>query len=200
VFPVAAQNRNTMATPIGHTLAGYVTYKLSKVSQNDQSLHLLLLSIVMANFPDLDFLPGFLAGSPALYHQGITHSMGIGLLISLAAAGVFRVTGWPFMPVFVLCFFSYLSHLIIDFLGPDGRSPYGVPLFWPITDRYFISPRPLFLGMHHAPSTEASIAEWLAGIKQPYNLLAIAVEVASLAPFLILSRAFSKKTVSTGST
>jgi inner membrane protein len=177
-----------MATPLGHSLAGYVTYKLSKVSQNDQSIHLLLLSILMANFPDLDFLPGFLAGSPALYHQGITHSLGVGLLVSLTAAGVCRLAGWPFMPVFLLCFASYASHLIIDFLGPDGRSPYGVPLFWPITDRYFISPKPLFLGMHHARATDASIAEWLGGIMQPYNLLAIAVEVAWLAPFLLFIR------------
>jgi membrane-bound metal-dependent hydrolase YbcI (DUF457 family) len=184
-----------MATPFGHSLAGYVTYKLSEVSVNDSSLRLLLLSIVMANFPDFDFLPGLWEGSPALYHQGITHSVGIGFLVSLSAAGVYHLKGLPFISVLVLCVFSYASHLVIDFFGPDGRSPYGMPLLWPITDAYFVSPRPLLLGMQHARSTDSSIMEWLAGIMQPYNLLAIAIELGWLAPFLILRQAFSKKLV-----
>jgi inner membrane protein len=178
-----------MATPFGHSVAGYVAYKASRVANEDGPPWLLFLSVFMANAPDLDFLPGLLAGSPALYHQGISHSLATGFIVSVSAAGAYALMGWRFLPVFGLCFSSYFSHLLIDLFGPDGRSPYGIPLLWPITDRYFMSPISLFLGMHHAGYTDASVVEWLGGILQPYNLLAIAVEVTWLTPLLILTHA-----------
>lgn len=142
----------------------------------------------MANVPDLDFLPGIMMGTPALHHQGITHSLGFAFMVSLGAAGVYRAKGMSFSSMFSLCFISYLSHLIIDFFSPDGRFPYGEPLFWPISDEYFISPVQVFLGVHHAGSTFASTREWIEGILNLYNLGAIALEVVLIAPFVFLAR------------
>ena len=171
-----------MATPLGHSLAGYAIASRSGTS----NYCLIGLCIFLANAPDLDFLPGLLTGSPALYHQGITHSLLFGCIVSLGAAAIYAYGAWPFLRIFYLCLFSYLSHLAMDFLGPDGRPPYGIPLLWPISDTYFIAPVPLFLGMHHAGSAHASLQDWIRGVLDLRNLWAIALEAVLIAPFLML--------------
>jgi LexA-binding, inner membrane-associated putative hydrolase len=71
-----------MATPVGHSLAGYAIYRFL-VPGEDHRPALLLVAVGMANAPDLDFVPGILAGAPATYHQGGSHSLAFA-----AAAGV----------------------------------------------------------------------------------------------------------------
>ena len=51
-----------------------------------QNVKLLFFYIFIANAPDLDFLPGLIIGKPNLYHHGISHSLGIGILFSLILA------------------------------------------------------------------------------------------------------------------
>jgi inner membrane protein len=174
-----------MATPLGHSLAGYAIYGLAKHGQERSRLSRLLLCLFMANAPDLDFLPGIVMGSPALYHQGITHSLGCAFLLSLVIASVSHLRNQAFGTVFSLSCIAYVSHLVIDFLSTDRRPPYGLPLLWPISGSYFISPMPIFLGVHHATFTRASTMEWLKGILHPYNLGAIGLEVVLLLPFVI---------------
>ena len=177
-----------MATPLGHSLAGYAIYNLAGGAQGKPSRGQSLLCICMANAADLDFLPGALLGSPALYHQGVTHSLGVALLVSLGVAGVCRLRDNPFTVMFCLSGMAYLSHLAIDFLGPDTRPPHGIPLLWPISAEHFMSPVPIFLGVRHAASAVTSTHEWLDGILQPHNLAAMAVEVALLLPFILLGQ------------
>ena len=162
-----------MATPIGHSFAGYAVYSFSAAAKENDRLSLILLCIVMTNAPDLDFVPGILIGRPALYHQGITHSLGFALMVSLVTAILYNIRGKSFSVIFNLCFLSYLSHLVIDFFGPDQRLPYGIPLFWPISGEHFISPVSLFLGVHHVRSTSASTLEWIDGILDEQTHLVI---------------------------
>jgi inner membrane protein len=176
-----------LATPIGHALAGYAVYCFFAPQRKSQRINLALLSSILAVSPDLDFLPGILIGRPAAYHQGITHSIGFAIIICSGVVWLLRRTS-SFFPAFVICFLSYLSHLILDFFGPDNRLPYGIPLFWPITQKYFISPVPVFLGVHHAGSTSSSILEWGAGMFSLYNLGAIALEVVIIVPLIFLGR------------
>jgi len=171
-----------MATPLGHSLAGYAVASRSGTS----GYYFIGLCVLMANAPDLDFLPGLLTGAPALYHQGITHSIVFGCVVSLVAAAVHAYGGWPFLRIFYLCSFSYLSHLLMVYFGPDGRPPYGIPLLWPMSDIYFISPVPLFLGMHHAGSAHASIQDWIRGVLDLRNFGAVALEIVLIAPFVFL--------------
>src|SRR5688500_4075005 len=100
-----------MATPVGHSLAGYAVYRSCAARESLRPMHALLLCIVMANLPDVDFLPGILAGRPALYHQGITHSLAAALLVPLAAAGLISLGDVSFPRVLALCLASYTSHL-----------------------------------------------------------------------------------------
>jgi inner membrane protein len=117
-----------MATPIGHSLAGYAVYKaFEPYGLKKQAL----LAVVMAMAPNLDFVPGFLSGAPALYHQSVTHSVGFAFAISLAIAVIYGRKHQNFLPLLSLCLIAYSSHLLIDFFGPDGRSPYGQPFFGP---------------------------------------------------------------------
>lgn len=181
-----------MATPIGHILAGYALYKISRASREASPRNLLIMSIIVAVSPDFDFVPGLVMGNPALFHQGITHSLGFALLVSVVIAGLCYVRGVSFQFIFTLCFVAYLSHLLIDFFGHDLRPPYGIPLLWPVSETYFISPKPIFWGVHHAPSTYASIREWVDGIVGMHNLHAIGVEIALLCPIIFAAHLYNR--------
>jgi inner membrane protein len=179
-----------MATPFGHSLAGFAVHTFVPSVNRDRLS--LAVCIIMANAPDLDFLPGILVGRPALYHQGITHSIGFALLVSLGTAAVYRTWGKSFSLIFTSALLAYLSHLAIDFFGPDGRLPYGEPLFWPISDSHFISPVPVFLGAHHAASTFGSTQEWIRGILTAHNIRAIVLEIVLILPFALFGLWFKK--------
>jgi inner membrane protein len=176
-----------MASPIGHALAGYAVYEGFTPDRETGRRKALGLCVLMAIAPDFDFIPGILLGSPAFYHQGISHSIGFGLAVSLMVAGVMTIYGGRFSTVFRLAFLSYTSHLVIDIFAPDGRPPYGLPLLWPLTDHHFISPAPVFLGVHHSPTTDSSILEWLTGIFSLHNVRAIAVEIVLIGPVSLLA-------------
>lgn len=181
-----------MATPIGHTLAGYAIYTACGSSEKERQGHLMLLVVVVALLPDFDVIPGIVMGRPALFHQGITHSLGFALLVSLAIAGFYYTRGMSFPFIFTVCLLAYLSHLAIDFFGPDARLPYGIPLLWPMSGSYFISPVPIFWGVHHAAATNDSTAQWIRGILSLYNVGAIVLEVILMAPFVMLARRFRR--------
>jgi inner membrane protein len=175
-----------MATPVGHSLAGYLVFGWSDETQGPHKVRWLLLYVCLANAADLDFLPGILLGKPLIYHQGVSHSLGCALVVSLAVAGVCRLLGKPFVTIFTLSCTAYVSHLVIDFFGSDTRPPYGIPIFWPLSGGYFISPIPVFWGVHHAGTAVGSMLEWLIAFIHPYNLGAIALEVVLLLPFVAL--------------
>lgn len=182
-----------MATPLGHSLAGYAIASFSTGSQGRDRWQLTALCMLMAVAPDLDLLPGLLQGKLVLYHGSISHSLGAGLLASLALAGLFKLRGRSFRAQFGWFFGAYASHLILDFFGPDGRPPYGIPLFWPLSGAYFISPIPLLLGARHVSSTTASTLEFVRGVFSVYNVLAIGLEVAIIAPFILWGKWFRKR-------
>jgi inner membrane protein len=184
-----------MATPIGHALAGYAVYGFAGRKEEQERLGLLLVCVALAIAPDLDFVPGLLFGTPALFHQGITHSIGFALVVSVVAAAVYRlVIGKGFIVVFFLGFLSYTSHLLIDYFGPDIRMPYGIPVLWPISGEYFISPVQVFLGTYHAESTSATTGEWIRGMLHLHNVSAIAWEIALIAPLILVGRWYRNRT------
>ncbi|MFQ5584838.1 MAG: hypothetical protein ACE5GL_10420, partial [Calditrichia bacterium] len=44
----------------------------------------------------------------------------------------------------------YLSHLVLDYFSYDGRPPIGIPIFWPLSNEYFMFPNPIFPGILHS--------------------------------------------------
>jgi len=168
-----------MATPIGHGLAGYLVYRGSCGDRCEDKQTLLYLCLFMSIAPDLDFVPGIFLGQPALYHQGISHSLGFSFLASLGLALLYSrrrtiLADWGRL------FMAYSSHLIIDFFAPDGRPPYGLALFWPISGNHYLAPFPLYWGVHHVGETSASTTEWVISLFNLHNVGAVGVEVVVL--------------------
>ena len=178
-----------MATPIGHGLAGYLVYRGFARGNSTDSKRLMLLCVCLAISPDLDFLPGILYGQPALYHQGVTHSLAFAAAAGLIATMVdktYAKAPGSLLGKWSVLSLAYTSHLFLDLFGPDKRPPYGIPLFWPLSDATYLSPVQIFWGVHHAKSTSTSTMEWVMGILDVYNIGAIGIEVAVVLPWILL--------------
>jgi len=182
-----------MASPVGHVLAGQLAYRAGSAGTGARGAALAWLCAFAAIAPDLDFLPGALLGRPALYHQGASHSLvaatGFSLLLAVGYVRGRRGLAAAWVPLLL----AYLSHLVLDLVGPDHRPPFGIPLFWPFSDATFLSPVTLLAGFHHAGSTGASVREWLAGVFEVRNLLALGTEIAIFAPPVILVELWTRR-------
>ena len=143
-----------MATPLGHSLVAGIFYLL-RDDPRDKVVPCLLFFLLFANAPDLDFLPGLLLGEISRFHHGISHSLGFGILFTGIVCGVMVSLRW--LPKdrafywFVMGYFLYLSHLLVDSLTLDNGYPYGMPIFWPFSDAYFNVPFYFFPNVLHGP-------------------------------------------------
>jgi len=178
-----------MATPIGHALAGYAVFSTYTPAARRDRRMLLGWCLVMAMAPDVDFLPGMLMGQPGRYHQGLSHSLGVAVVVSLALTLLYSRKRHTMAADGGRFFLAYASHLVLDFWGSDTRPPYGIPLFWPLSERVYLAPWPIFVGVQHTLPTTATTGNWLATIFQPVNLRALGLEVLVLLPITLLVRA-----------
>lgn len=178
-----------MATPVAHVLAGCaVGSALTPVRERIDG-PLLGVFAAVAVAPDLDFLPGLLRGQPALYHQGVSHSLLAAALVAGFGALLLHLRGRTGPWVAVSLFGAYASHILVDLFGPDGRAPYGMPIFWPVSADPFLAPVVLFRGVQHADATSATTAEWIAAVFAPTNLAAIGLELLWLGPLAVFAAA-----------
>lgn len=127
-----------MPLPVIHSFAGYSLYRYSAQTQG-RAWKTALFCIVLANLADLDFLPGLVIGNAMQFHHGWTHSLAAAILCGLAfgALAVLLKKG-SFKNTFWLSSAAYSSHIVLDYLNEGGRG--GVPLFWPLSSKYFHSP------------------------------------------------------------
>lgn len=176
-----------MSSPIGHSLAGYTVYEIEGGNRN--KFWQIILYAFIANAPDLDVLPGLLIGKPNIYHHGISHSIGVGIIFSLLLASALSFGKPHLLPkLFILYFILYGSHLLLDFFSYDGRPPIGIPVFWPVTSKYYISPVPFLPSVSHSNLDHASINQFLIGIFSLHNLKVITIEILVISPILIVKR------------
>lgn len=146
---------------------------------------LLGVYIFLANAPDLDFIPGALMGTPNLYHHGISHSVGFGFLFALIAGLLIHLkSGKRFWREFFFMFSLYGSHLILDLLSMDGRPPFGIPILWPFSDRYFMIP--VLPPVKHSVLDDATLGQFLADVFSKHNLYVIGLEMMLTVPFTLL--------------
>jgi membrane-bound metal-dependent hydrolase YbcI (DUF457 family) len=176
-----------VATPVGHVLAGLAAGCALTPRRERLAAPLLGTCAALALAPDLDFLPGLLEGQPAAYHQGVSHSLLAAALASglaaLALGAARRGRRWVAAPLLG----AYVSHLVVDFFGPDGRPPYGMPFLWPVSDQAFLAPVTLLRGVEHAETASTPTVVWLSTVFAPPNLAAIGLEVLWLAPLAALA-------------
>jgi len=149
-----------MPSPIGHALGGLAAGW--PATRQNQRAALILAAIAIA--PDLDLLMGG--------HRGISHSLGAACAAGLAALAVSRQPRWALAAAL-----AWGSHVLLDWLSNDTRPPIGVMALWPITHTYYKAAIEIF------PPVSRRYWEhrfWM------YNLRAVVVELAVLAPIAAL--------------
>ncbi|MEK9784651.1 MAG: metal-dependent hydrolase [Gammaproteobacteria bacterium] len=180
-----------MPSPIGHSLLAF-TVAGCDARMGSSRLWWWLLILTAAVAPDFDFLPGILIGDPNRFHHGPSHSITGALLFALMVWLVVKPVG---RREALILFLVYLSHLVADMLAADHGAPYGIPLFWPLIDDYFISPTPLFSNFSHGGRGEG-LAGVLVDIFSMPNLRAVAIEVLILGPLLWLVQRLRRRRLS----
>jgi inner membrane protein len=164
---------------------GYILYRITAQPAGTQRWRVLAFYLFAANAPDLDFIPGLLIGDPNRYHHGISHSLGFAVLFALACSLAWDIRTYePIWRKFAIFCSLYSSHLGLDFLSIDTRAPYGEPLFWPLTDAYYIASFAFLPDIKRAPSS----LEFFPSLLSLHNLFALGVELVLVFPLLMLLR------------
>ena len=123
-----------MPTTLAHAVVGLAANKAVPVRFFESTWAELATVAVLANLPDIDFLPGLLMGDPGRFHHGPTHTIlaavAAGLLVGLLW---WRLRGgfWRFA---ALGFLVYLSHLLADSIVYDPGDT-GLAMLRPFVDR-----------------------------------------------------------------
>ncbi|NJO78635.1 MAG: metal-dependent hydrolase [Cyanobacteria bacterium RM1_2_2] len=142
-----------MPSPIGHTIAGFCGFLLAPkgLIAKSQFNNTLLASIVLANLPDIDILPGLVLGNPAIFHRQGTHSITASILVGIFVSmlGRWNRASVKFIQLGVWATALYFSHIFLDLLVTDPSPPRGVQLLWPFSNAYFISPITIFNGFNY---------------------------------------------------
>jgi inner membrane protein len=139
----------------------------------------LIMGVLFANLPDIDYLPGILIGDLNAFHHGFTHSLGWITVTSLAGLFVARATNYhAACTLFLLMWGLQASHLAMDMMTDDGRAPYGIMALWPIFSEYLQAPFLVFSRIEKANYGE---------LFQGANAWALFREIALCLPLLIVA-------------
>jgi len=172
-----------MPTPIGHSLLSTAIF--SSVNRKKLKLNWFdyLVFLFIGSFPDLDFLPGLVLGTPSRFHHGMTHSLFFGIIIGTMTGLLYskwKRTNWL---SYTLIFTSvYFSHLLADFLGVDTSFPYGEQLFWPFWQAYILSPISIFSDVYRSSNS----ADFFVSLFNWHNLRTVIIELLICGPILFL--------------
>lgn len=183
-----------MPLPVAHSLAGGTIYAVADADGGLFGWKRLLLALFIANAPDLDFIPGLLIGQPNRFHHGPTHSIAAVLIVAVVAAGAAALGArWPVRRQIdaravtgtaLMVGGLWLSHILLDAFTEDLFGPFGVPLLWPISDRYLLF-YPWFPHVARYSGSSEPVAFFLS-LLNPHNAWAATVEVMTLTPVLVL--------------
>jgi inner membrane protein len=178
-----------MPSPIGHALAGVAVAWAADLVPGDRAWRtaprtaswyakagngLTLACVCLAVLPDVDLV--MLPFKPET-HRTVTHSVGAALVVALAAAAVARRARRPVARVSLMCAAAYATHLLLDWLGADQFPPFGLQMFWPFSDGWFISGWDVF--------RQTARRQLLSPAIIKLNALAIAQETAMFVPILV---------------
>ena len=129
-----------MALCLAHATAGYLAYEALRPA-GPHRLDLLAGAVLLANAPDLDFVPGLLMGRPDAFHRGVTHTLGAALLVTVTTWAIARWRhaerpGW--WAGFAAA--AYGSHLLVDWMTVDAVPPVGIRMLWPLSAAWLHAP------------------------------------------------------------
>jgi membrane-bound metal-dependent hydrolase YbcI (DUF457 family) len=171
-----------MPSPVAHSLTALALRLLVPATAQQRVWMPALFLVVLANLPDVDFIPGYLTSDPRAYHWGPTHSVTAALAVALLVGWVAQRSGHRFKLWFLLAGTAYGSHLMLDLLLGPGAPSIGLQILWPFSTDRFMARVSVF---RMAP---ASIAEGpVAAFFSLEMLPIIAREVLILLPVVIVA-------------
>ena len=159
-----------MPSPIAHAAVGYVIYrafrsrKAVKYSFISGKIPLLLMATVgLSLLPDLDSIPGIIAGDFGRFHNAFTNSIfsGAGVALGIGAAvWLWKRSGFRYwLTIALIC---YELHVLMD-LFTVGR---GVMLVWPLSSERIEPAVKLFYGLR-----------WSEGVVSAHHLWTLVTEL-----------------------
>jgi inner membrane protein len=179
-----------MPSPIGHSIIGFTLHRLSDGPNEPFDWRKLALFVFAANAPDLDFIPGLLIGEPDRFHHGASHSLAFGALFALVFGFLIHIMKVDSIrsssPILLGL---YLSHLGLDCLSIDTAAPYGMPLFWPVSDTYYRA------GITFLPDIrrDNSTTSFLISLFSAHNFRSVVAECILFLPVTLLLIAVRKR-------
>lgn len=178
-----------MPTPVGHSLAGLAVQLAAGERDRRRMLLAAACLVAIANLPDIDFLPGYLAGEPRAFHWGPTHSFAAALLVGTASGFLARRLFGGFLPAFTLTATAYASHVILDLLLGPGAPSQGLQAFWPFTTEPVSAPWAVFLMFPHSVDGAGPIRMLFSSAVLPLILRELTIMLPVCAVAWIMGRA-----------
>ncbi|MCB0165119.1 MAG: metal-dependent hydrolase [Anaerolineae bacterium] len=165
-----------MPSPIAHVAVGYAIYRLYQPHAPKPLLQkigfvpgLLLLTAGLSLLPDLDAIPGILFGHFGRFHNNISHSFIIGVLVAVGIGGAAAIRQrrnfWPWFLVTLLC---YEFHVLMDLYTVGGR---GVLAFWPLYPERLDPAPKLFFGLRWSEGLISAQHLWTLSSELIFALL-----------------------------
>lgn len=184
-----------MPLPVAHSLAGATIFAGLDADGTRVAWRRFLLAVFIANFADIDLVPGILVGEPNRYHHvGFTHSLLFAVVAGLLVGAVAAAAGkaWPlwhgprrrWLATALMVGLLMASHVVLDSLTLDTRVPVGVPMFWPLSGGA-VQIYPWFYDVAKLGG-EGSPLDFVASLLAVHNLKGTAFELLMLGPLLLL--------------
>lgn len=177
-----------MPLPFAHSLMGYTIAEGASLRLTKSYWLDVLILMLLANLPDIDFLPGYLVGKPNLYHHYQTHSLGFAAIVATLGGLFYWRRRGRFWPYFLLFFTAVSSHLFLDLLTVDSAPPYGMTLFWPFSMQFYHGSWEVFAAVHKSEFSR----DFFASLFHPMNLRVVLLELAVMLPIAGLVRALKR--------
>ncbi len=161
-------------------IAGSGVASLTLKKKQMRSLLVWVFIFLLANLPDFDLIFGYPAGNPNLYHHRWMHSLGFAAAVGLVAViSFYFLKRKNFLRLSLTAFLLVVSHLLLDYFTKDVSAPYGLQLFWPINNNFYISSFTIFRDVSKASSSEAFIKSLFCW----HNFWTIVTEIMIIGPF-----------------
>ncbi|MGH7449516.1 MAG: metal-dependent hydrolase [Longimicrobiales bacterium] len=133
-----------MPTPAGHSLAGLAVHLVAGTRPVSRPALVAACLVVLANLPDIDFVPGYLIGQPREFHWGPTHSLFAAILAGLGFGLLAGRWLGGFRTAFLLATAAYGSHIILDLLLGPAVGSRGLQVLWPLSGTTYMAPWSVF--------------------------------------------------------
>ena len=152
-----------MPSPALHSAIGVAAVQFAPRERRTWRLY--LLAVAASNLPDLDILPGIVAGELLKFHHFFSHSPAFAIGSALIFAAIAsRAAGQEFKTCLPMFLFVCLSHPALDLItydrfGITGGQPYGLPLAWPLTGHRWGPFAEIFPGL----LASNHLKDWLVG-------------------------------------